>query len=99
MAGCEAMYKVCTNCGILGQVDKDFSRTFGLRTKRQPKNKSDWHSRCKKCRSAIITRAYLEKKLALFPYLYIECDNCDHIYNKCHSSCKKCGNYNSLQST
>lgn len=86
-------HKTCTNCGHHGEVDKDFSRTLGKRATRPPSRSSDWHSRCKDCRSKIVARGQLERKLEALPHLYVECPNeeCDHIYNKCHEQCKRCG--------
>lgn len=86
-------HKTCTNCGFHGEVDIHFSRTLGKRATRLPTKAGDWHSRCKDCRSKIVGRAALEKKLELFPHLYVECSNdeCDHIYNKCHEACRRCG--------
>ena len=48
-------------------------------------------SYCKKCRSSIVNRSILEKKIIIYPYLYIDCDNCDHIYRKINKKCNKCG--------
>lgn len=83
-------HKTCTNCGHHGEVDKDFTRTLSPSASRPPTKIGDWHSRCKKCRSDINARVRLERLLEEQPHLYVECPECDHIYNKCHAECRKC---------
>lgn len=88
----DKLSKTCTNCGLYGEVDIYFSRTLGKNATRLPTKIGDWHSRCKDCRSKIVGRAMVEKKLELYPHLYVECDgeDCNHIFNRCHAHCPTC---------
>jgi RecJ-like exonuclease len=77
----------CNNCGFKGDAEKYFGRS---NQKRKPTRISDYRSDCKKCRSKKLNRKYIERKAELFPSLYLDCDVCDHIYNKRHDKCPQC---------
>jgi len=79
------MAKVCRNCLVLKNESEYAEVSNYNRTPRME---------CKPCRSAIGMRMLLEKKLVKFPYTYVECDECDHIFRITHNSCIKCGSRN-----
>lgn len=83
----EKFVRHCNNCGFEGDAEKYFGRANGRPV---PTRMSDYRSDCKKCRSLKLTRKFLEKRIETFPHLYIDCDICDHIYNKRRKECPNC---------
>jgi hypothetical protein len=75
----EEVLKTC-NCCFISKPILEFSIT------RAPYRRNY----CRSCHSAQVYRGFLEKKLKEYPQLFVECDVCDHIYPKKHSSCIKC---------
>ena len=75
--------KECRNCFATKKWSTDPSSEFTLGSNKRPL------SCCKVCRSGIVYRAELEKKLRLNPDLYTECDDCDHIH-RVTKTCNHC---------
>jgi len=85
--------KICGQCGDMLPFSafSEGDAKYGLR----------WA--CKPCRSSGFTRKQLEKKIELFPNLYVDCDNCDYINTRTkdfrsiykprelRTHCKRCG--------
>lgn len=76
-------------CGICFDIKPFDKFTFYGIKKDKPR------SYCKICRSSMVNRSILEKKIVIYPHLYIDCNNCDHIYRKIYKECNKCGDLNS----
>ena len=48
---------------------------------------------CRKCTSLIIRRRVAEKNIEKYPWRFVECDECDHIFAK-RDYCPRCKSKN-----
>jgi len=72
----------CRNCFEIKDI-----KEFSINNRRLSIYRRD----CKVCRGEMEARRLLEKQQAKAPYRFVDCEGCDHIINKCHAVCPKCG--------
>jgi len=80
--------KECGNCNEVLPLDR-----FSFTSPRKG-HKKGYRSACKKCRSKQVHQKVMERKLEMFPNIYIQCTNesCNYIWDRGRDKwCPKCG--------